>query len=347
MKTSLKDTKRKLVEQMLEFLWRQWSAIGLAGHAEHEDNRVIDPEALLLVSSEFARHDARLFDEILDWLDSNGNLINLKRVFNIRKQYPLGNPIVMKAIARKLCKNSTFIKWKTLNDKSLHTATHGDAQQQLDGLIDLFPKLPFTMGALPTCDEDFRAVGIYRPRAELRGMSQPPSPHAPTNLIFKMRALFGCNSRAEIMAWLLTHRSGHPAQIARDTHYFSKSVQSTLNEMATSGLITANRSNREKHFRITPSDWSAFYGNHQTDNPPQWQPWAEIFTTIQLYDRTLNQQGLDSSSELFQAAMLKETMDAFPYTKNYLTTDSTSGTNYLHTLLNDFQTLLNELTPGS
>jgi len=67
MEISLTDTKHKLTEQMLQFLWRQWSALGVAGEPEIVDHWVIDPEALLLVSSEFARYDSRLFDEILDW----------------------------------------------------------------------------------------------------------------------------------------------------------------------------------------------------------------------------------------------------------------------------------------
>ena len=343
MENSLKDIKSKLIEQMTNFLWRQWSALGVAGNAKIDDHWVIDPEALLLISSEFARHDARLFDEMLDWLHTNGNLINLKRVFNIRKQYPLGNPLVMQAIAKKLCKNSSLIKWKTVGDKSLHVDKHGDKQKVLRGLVDLFPKVPFTADALATCDEGFQASGLYRPQIELRGMSTSPSPNAPTNLIFKMRALFGCNSRAEIMAWLLTHSSGHPAEIARDTYYFSKSVQVTLNEMTSSGLITATRLTREKNFRLIDKSLGNFFiNNDQAKQPPAWIKWPEIFTSIQLFYKTINEEGFESASPLFQAAMLKDAMDAHPYAQLYLSTEHAAGTDYLHTILNDFQQLLAE-----
>ena len=60
-------------ELILQFLWRQWSALGVAGYADGEDNWVIDPEALLLFSLSISRYDQRLFDEILDWLTINEN----------------------------------------------------------------------------------------------------------------------------------------------------------------------------------------------------------------------------------------------------------------------------------
>ena len=71
---------------------------------------------------------------------------------------------------------------------------------------------------------------LLRGKLDLRGMSQPPDPRARENLLFTLRALLGVNARAEIMTWLLTHDSGHPAAIARDTGYFSKSAQQTLNQ---------------------------------------------------------------------------------------------------------------------
>jgi hypothetical protein len=71
----------------------------------------------------------------------------------------------------------------------------------------------------------FAKHGLLRGKLELHGMSQPPDPRARETLVFTLRALLGVNARAEILAWLLTHDSGHPAAIARSTGYFSKSIQ--------------------------------------------------------------------------------------------------------------------------
>ena len=132
MSHSVKNINDKLVEQMLRFLWRQWSAVGVAGTEEINDHRIIDPEALLLVSTEFARHDARLFDEILDWLFQYGQRINLKRIFRIRKQYPLGNSEVLLAISSKLCARSSHIKWRSVTEKSLNKKNDGDGPDTND-----------------------------------------------------------------------------------------------------------------------------------------------------------------------------------------------------------------------
>jgi hypothetical protein len=60
--------KQFFLEETLDFLWRQWSALGVAGGARTEESWVIDPEALLIFSLQITRYEPRLFDEILDWL---------------------------------------------------------------------------------------------------------------------------------------------------------------------------------------------------------------------------------------------------------------------------------------
>ncbi|MBW2184803.1 MAG: hypothetical protein JRF49_13220, partial [Deltaproteobacteria bacterium] len=82
---SQKSFKEFFLENILNFLWRQWSALGVAGGARTEDKWVIDPEALLVFSLEMARYEPRLFDEILDWLVVNGKWIDIQRLRGIIK----------------------------------------------------------------------------------------------------------------------------------------------------------------------------------------------------------------------------------------------------------------------
>ena len=99
METSLTSFKTQLREALLALLWRQWSALGVSGHARTEDPWLIDPEALLLISTVIARHDARLFDEILDWLQLNADSLNLQRLARLQKDHALGDATVLAAIA--------------------------------------------------------------------------------------------------------------------------------------------------------------------------------------------------------------------------------------------------------
>ena len=55
-------------------------------------------------------------------------------------------------------------------------------------------------------------------------------------------------------AWLLTHRSGHPAGIARETGWFSKSVQAILIDLEAGGFVTSEMRGKRREFSLNPRD---------------------------------------------------------------------------------------------
>ena len=145
----------------------------------------------------------------------------------------------------------------------------------------LFPHLP----PPSRTDEIFRSWGWLRTPVEPRGLSKPPRPNQPGAFLLKLRALFGMQSRAEVLAWLLAHESGHPAQIARETGYFRGSVQNVLNELEMSGHVYATRDGREKRF-IAPREHWSFLLTWSPEGPaefPRWVPWALLFTLIRRF----------------------------------------------------------------
>ena len=77
MKKSLKIFRDEYLELLLDFLWQEWSALGVAGQKKDPCRHVIDPEALLLFTCSLGRYDQRLFDEVMDWLTTNGRFINV------------------------------------------------------------------------------------------------------------------------------------------------------------------------------------------------------------------------------------------------------------------------------
>ena len=88
MNQSLKTFKEEYRDLLVNFLWRQWSALGVAGQASGEDVWSIDPEALLLFTCTLGRYEPRLFDEVLDWLQENGRFINVMRLKRILRTEP-------------------------------------------------------------------------------------------------------------------------------------------------------------------------------------------------------------------------------------------------------------------
>ena len=186
MNPSLHNFRESLLQRLLDLLWRQWSALGVAGHARSDDPWMIDPEALLLFSTHIARHDSRLFDEILDWLHTNGSWLNLQRLGTLHKQEHLGDSAVLAAIADLLSRESSHHKWKLLIRRVEKPGSPAA------GLVQrLFPTVP----VLKEPDPVFLKHGLERGGIDLRGMSQSPRPDQPATFLFKLRALFGMQER--------------------------------------------------------------------------------------------------------------------------------------------------------
>lgn len=303
MKTSLNSFKADYERLILQFLWRQWSALGVAGSMESKDRWIIDPEALLLFSTVAARADPRLFDEILDWLRHNGTWINLQRIKRIQKENELGNPRVLAAIASHLSHDSEHYKWKSL-------CPQGASKQTDAGQAEAAPLFK-SIEHFGDTDPDFLQWDLLRPPIERRGLSQAPRCSHPPALLFKLRSLFGRQSRAEVIAWLLTHDSGgHPAAIARQTNYFRRSIQAVLNELELSGLIHSIRRAREKHFTLHPEDWRFLLPGKTASATeakfPEWILWPEVFTALQALQQVLDHPKLETMSPTMQSMQIRK-----------------------------------------
>lgn len=339
MNPSLHNFRESLQQRLLDFLWRQWSALGVAGYARSEDPWLIDPEALLLFSTHIARHDSRLFDEILDWLHLNGSWISLGRLGSLHQDEQLGDSAVLAAIADLLSRDSAHQKWKLL----IRRVEQADSPAKT--LVQrLFPSIPI----LKEPDPVFLKHGLERGSIELRNMSQSPRPDQPATFLFKLRALFGVQARAEVMAWLLTNEQGHPAEIARQTGYYRRSIQNVLNDLTTSGHIGSTRVGREKTFFILRHDeWRFLLTWPNAEAFPQWITWAPLFHALQTFLDTLGKPGLEEKSENFQAIQLREALrQASPAlarasaTHGWTSTTDLRGTDIIRSVLADLDSLL-------
>jgi hypothetical protein len=343
MATSFPDTKRHLDEMAVSFLWHQWSSIGVAGGVRSNDGWMIDPEALVLATSRFGRYDPRLMDESIDWLVRYGRRINVLRLQSLHEQWPgIADDRVLAAIGSIVGKQSALRKWRGI----------GQPARSDDEREPLF--ISSTGGYLPVFgdpDPDFKAAGLLRSPVEHRGMSKLPDTRARGNLIFLLRAFFGVNARAEIFAWLLVHGSGNPAAIARDTGYFIKSVQLTLNEMEESCQILSSRQGREKIYRVIGDSWHFLLAPQGSPKDqrvfPAWFDWMPVFAIIARLAETFVIPDLDAKSEHFQAIMirdalgtLKPAIDRIAVTHNWRTTTDLRGTDLIQSLLIDLDSIL-------
>jgi hypothetical protein len=243
---------------------------------------------------------------VIDWLSSNGKRINLQRLRRIHDEWPVADLRILAAISGGLATQSMMRKWITLSAPLPAETEPEPLFISIDG------------STLPIFDQpnpDFLRHGLLRDPMERRRMSQSPDSSRAANLLCSLRALFGVISRAElataeIVAWLLNHESGHPAAIARDTGYFSKSMQHTLNGMEDSGHIRSLREGREKIFWLKPGSWEVLITWSQPSGFPRWVDWMPVFSAITTFIEALGQPGLDDAPEQVQSIQLRQALDA-------------------------------------
>ena len=157
----------------------------MAGNERADASWIIDPEPLLLATTTFGRYEPRLFDEVLDWLNTNGQAVNLQRLQNLGQH--LGQRSVLNGLAAHLAKRTANFKWRALL-RETKAVSHTEL---------LFPDIP----VVGEPDELFARYGWRRGPVRLRQLSQAPDPRYAANLLFTLRALFGV--QASPKSWLI------------------------------------------------------------------------------------------------------------------------------------------------
>jgi hypothetical protein len=288
MSSWLTKSKDQFQEQIFEFLWRQWSTLGIAGVNKTKDNRIIDPEALLLFSLSVCRYEPRLFDEIIDWLFQNGHFINVQRLQQIQLKYDFYCGPQLSAIAELLSTKSSYrLKWSGLAKKYY--------QEHKESLF--FDKDGNALPCPPDKDAnpEFLNHGLKRGQLNLRGYSQAFDLHSPACLLLRLRALLGINARAEVLCLLASLKETHPSEAARATAYYQKTIQTTLVEMAQSGVILTRTSKKEKFYRLKPNTLDALL--KPGGKSPSWVNWPALLKAVEIIWRKLcelSKQELDS-----------------------------------------------------
>lgn len=290
MNKPLTDYRDRLRQTLLKWLWREWSALGVAGASSIETRNVIDPEALLLFTASVGRGDPRLFDEVLDWLAANGRLLNGPRLKRLLREYEFSSGRVIAAICSVLPTKGCRLDWKMEPAASApeEALFHGASGRPLPDY--------------GVRDPDFLAQGFRRGRLELRHYSKPPDPSRPACLWLVLRSLLGINCRVEIMLYLLTRSYGYPSQIARDTGYTQRNIQDVMVELAASGQLRVSRKGREVQYRLASPLWTKLLLGAQ--KPPRWALWPAVLRALELVWLRLFDEKFEALAEGAQASEL-------------------------------------------
>jgi len=222
MKKQFQNLTEKLRESLIQLVWDQWVSIGAGGNARKAPVPfAVDPEALLLVSTQFFGWEPRLANVCFDWLSLNGNLLHLQRMKNIQRSFAIAEGDELQRVVDFMIENGC-LNWKSLIEEN-------------------------------------RAMVREAPSPTIRNQSAAPDFREASCLIFRLRNFFGMSARAEAFFWMLTHESGHAAAVARETNWLPKTVQLILRDWSDAGICTINEKERKKDYRIDPSAWRSIF----------------------------------------------------------------------------------------
>ena len=240
----LSDVRERVRQGSLDFAWRQWAQAGVAANIAGLDRWAIDPEALILFTIAVARRDPRLFDEVLDWMAVNRQLLSMQRLRNLSRRFPL-NPELVRAV----------MAWA--EDPRLSAVREPEPAR--DHQLELRPV--FSQDVLSFIGEPdpvFAKYGYVRPRVTRSRKSRDPDPKILANFAFLLRHLFGPGSRSEVMRVLLTFSDGplDAARISDESGFAKRNINDTLSGLVSSRTVKARRSRNERVFIAYRNRWA-------------------------------------------------------------------------------------------
>ena len=258
--SEIRDT---VSQGLLDFAWRQWAQIGVSATVEGADRWAIDPEALILFTIGIGRRDPRLFDEMLDWMAFNHELLSTQRLRNLAGRFPLPPGLVAAVTA---CTRQTA---------PVKVSASGQAAP-VQGGEPVFS--PDVLAFISRPDSVFAEHGFIRPPAARTGKSREPNPALPVNLSFRLRHLFGPGGRSETMRVLLTCPDGplDAARIADEAGFAKRNVSDVLASLTASTVIRAAWAGNERHFTAHRNKWALLLDLAGPADMPSFASWVHL-----------------------------------------------------------------------
>lgn len=255
------ELRRRVDDALTAFLWREWVQLGVFGEVTHADRWAIDPEVLLLITLRFGGHDARLFDEVLDWLCLNGRLVSVQRLTNLSSVDDISRTIIDASLSWAGAHNPLLRGWQRRRhvERSLRSISLGSVRA---GKPDPY----------------FAEFGVAWPLVELSGKSFSPEMTDATAFSFRLRSLFGVGTRAEVMRVLLTAQGGMftAQRIAEATAFAKRNIHETLSALTDAGPVIADRRGNELVYYLHPAGWAEVLDVDTEGGFPAFLDWVAL-----------------------------------------------------------------------
>ena len=294
---SVASLRDRVTARVRDFAWEQWTQIGVSGPPPHApERRAADPEALILYTLEVGRHDPRLYDEVLDWLVLNEQLVSVQRL-------------------RNLCEDDVD---RALLDSSLAAVARSRPRPRLSSRTATRlepPQAVFVGISKPrgATDPAFEANGLLRAPFAPSHKSQHPDLLAPINLAFRLRRIVGLGVRAEVLRVLLTSEAAQvsAAAIHAASAFTRQNVREALAHLdearitQTAGELTS----------LKRADWAQLLG---LDELPSHHNWIQHLQAIRLIVRWLHDDRIEPLSDYMRASEARRLLTRLEPTLKFL-----------------------------
>ncbi len=307
---SLSEFRQTLQERLLTLAWRQWTALGVLGTTSSEDPWAIDPEALLIFSLELCRYEPRLFDEILAWLEKNGEWLDNARLRRLLGNQEANTVCVVGGALQYLAEKGQERKWKNL--VGFCESKKPAASEPLEPLFKTPTGKFHPRAEDENIDPSFKAFGFNRPRIKVQKEAGEVPVNAASNIRFLMRSLFGVGAKSEVLLYLLTHNEGSPKEIADSAGLFWLSVQQALVDVSKSGLVLRRPHGKKIEYWLSRPKWWSFIAGSDLRyaSEPKWLNWSVIFPSLAAIWRAFDEIVQTKSSDYMRGSKL---MDIQPH----------------------------------
>jgi hypothetical protein len=276
--------------------------MGVSTAPHREDRWAADPEALLLFTFEVARFDARLFDEVLDWLALNERVISAQRLRNLSRD-DTDRTLADAALA-----------WAS-QARKMRRGIRSEAASAKESTRPLFRDF---RSDPDRAEAAFAAHGWLKPPTTRSGKSQPPDLFAPINFAFRLRGILGIGARAEVARFLLSviAPSVTTQVVAEAAGYAKRNVHEALTSFSAAGVIGVTTVGNEQRYDISRDDWAALLRVAVADLPTE-RAWPQLLYALRTLLRWLEDEPLDGLSPYMRAsearALAEQILPEFRY----------------------------------
>jgi uncharacterized protein YegP (UPF0339 family) len=285
--------RERLTAALLDFAWDEWAQLGLLATPRRRSPWVQDPEALVVFTLEVARDDPRLFDEALDWLHLNEQLVSHRRLRSMSVDDD-DQQLVQATLA-----------WLASQRRQPHST--GISSEGSDDAVPLFRDLTTPLDEV---DEPFAQAGWLRPPATPSGKSRLPDLTQLINLAFRLRHLLGVGARAEVARVLLTTDATWMTApvVARAAGYNRRNVQEALGSLSSAGVVVMRQVGNEQRYAADRVRWAEFLRPADLERVIH-RDWPQLLAVLRRVLRWLRNPGLEELSDYMLASETRSLLE--------------------------------------